>query len=75
MNKILKIIEMANNVKEYVVEAQDIAKHCLPGQFIILRVSEDGERVPFTICDYDREQGTLTLLIQEVVIQHTRCLN
>ena len=66
MNKIIKIIDMANNVKEYVVEAQDIAKHCLPGQFIILRVNAEGERVPFTICDYDREAGTITLLIQEV---------
>ncbi len=66
MNKILKIIEMANNVKEYVVEAQDIAKHCLPGQFIILRVSEDGERVPFTICDYNRDEGTICILVQTV---------
>ena len=66
MNKIIKILDMANNVKEYVVEAEDIARHCLPGQFIILRVNEEGERVPFTICDYDREAGTITLLIQEV---------
>lgn len=66
MNKILEITQMAPKVRQYVVEAPDVAKHCLPGQFIILRVDEDGERLPFTICDYDREQGTITLLIQEV---------
>lgn len=66
MNKILAIKEMAPNVKEYLIESKEVSKHCLPGQFIILRVDEDGERVPFTICDYDREAGTITLLVQEV---------
>lgn len=66
MNKIIKIIDMADNVKEYIIEAKDITRHCLPGQFIILRVNEEGERVPFTICDYDRDNGTITLLVQQV---------
>ncbi|MEG1535736.1 MAG: sulfide/dihydroorotate dehydrogenase-like FAD/NAD-binding protein [Clostridia bacterium] len=66
MNKILKIKDIAPRVKEYVLDAKDIARHCLPGQFVILRVDENGERVPFTICDYDRQAGTVTLLIQEV---------
>ncbi|MDY4593270.1 MAG: sulfide/dihydroorotate dehydrogenase-like FAD/NAD-binding protein [Eubacteriales bacterium] len=66
MNKILNIKDIAPRVKEYVIENPDIARHCLPGQFIILRVDENGERVPFTICDFDREKGTITLLVQEV---------
>lgn len=66
MNKILEILDVAPLVKQYLIEAPAIAKHCLPGQFVILRVDENGERLPFTICDYDRENGTITLLIQAV---------
>lgn len=57
---------LAPNVNEYVVYAPFVAKHCLAGQFIILRTDEDGERVPFTICDYSREDGTVSILVQEV---------
>lgn len=57
---------LAPNVNEYVVYAPLVAKHCLAGQFIILRTDEDGERVPFTICDYSREDGTVSILVQEV---------
>jgi len=48
------------------VEAPFIAKKAQPGQFIILRVDEKGERVPFTIADYDREKGTVTVIVQIV---------
>ena len=51
-------------VTKMVVEAPLIAKKAEPGQFIILRVSEDGERVPLTIADYDREKGTVTIIFQ-----------
>lgn len=57
---------LASNVNEYVIYAPLVAKHCLAGQFIILRVDERGERVPFTICDYSREDGTVSILVQEV---------
>lgn len=57
---------LAERVNEYVIYAPDVARHCLAGQFVILRVDEDGERVPFTICDYSREKGTVSLLVQEV---------
>ncbi len=57
---------LAPLVNEYVVYAPAVAKHCDAGQFIILRVDKDGERVPFTICDYDREAGTISILVQEV---------
>ncbi len=48
------------------VEAPYIAKKAEPGQFIILRVDEKGERIPFTIADYDREKGTITIIYQKV---------
>ena len=45
------------------VEAPFIAKKVLPGQFIIFRIDEQGERVPLTVADYDREKGTITLIV------------
>ncbi len=66
MNKILAKRRLAPNVTEYIVDAPRVAKHANAGQFIILRVDKDGERVPFTICDFDREKGTVTILVQEV---------
>ncbi|HKL93871.1 MAG TPA: sulfide/dihydroorotate dehydrogenase-like FAD/NAD-binding protein [Clostridia bacterium] len=66
MYKILKKKVLADNINEYVVYAPAIAKHCLAGQFIILRVDDEGERVPFTICDYSREEGTVSILVQTV---------
>ncbi len=48
------------------IEAPYIAKKAEPGQFIILRVDENGERIPFTIADYDREKGTVTIIYQKV---------
>ena len=66
MNQLLKIRQLAPNVKEYVIDAPEIARHAKPGQFVILRVDAEGERVPFTICDSDKEKGTITLLIQTI---------
>jgi ferredoxin--NADP+ reductase len=66
MNKILSIRKLAENVNEYVIEAPEVAKNARAGQFIILRVDEEGERVPFTICDMDKQKGTITLLVQNV---------
>ena len=50
----------------YEIEAPMVAKKAQPGQFIILRVDENGERVPITIHDYDREKGTVTIIVQTV---------
>lgn len=66
MNKIAKKRRLAPNVVEYVIESPLVAKKAKPGMFIILRVDEEGERVPFTICDYDANAGTVTILVQEV---------
>lgn len=48
------------------IEAPEIAKKAQPGQFIILRVDEDGERIPLTVGGYDREKGTVTIIFQIV---------
>lgn len=53
-------------VKLLEVEAPYIARKAEPGQFIILRINEEGERIPLTIADYDREKGTVTIIFQEV---------
>ena len=66
MYKILEARELAANIYLMEVEAQRIAKRCQPGQFIIVRTDEEGERIPLTICDYDREKGTVTIVFQIV---------
>ena len=48
------------------VEAKRVAAACEPGQFVIVRIDERGERIPLTICDYDREKGTVTIVVQTV---------
>jgi ferredoxin--NADP+ reductase len=48
------------------IKAPDVAKVCLPGQFVIIRVNETGERIPLTVADFDREDGTVTIVFQEV---------
>jgi len=52
--------------KLYVIEAAQVARKAQAGQFIILRVSDKGERIPLTIADYDRSVGTITIVVQEI---------
>jgi ferredoxin--NADP+ reductase len=66
MSKILSKRKLAENIFEFVFEAPKVVKHAKAGQFVILRADEKGERVPFSICDFDKQKGTLTLLIQVV---------
>jgi ferredoxin--NADP+ reductase len=66
MYKILSADKLAANIYRMVVEAPRIAKHCEPGQFLIVKMDEEGERIPLTICDYDREAGTITIVFQPV---------
>ena len=66
MYKIEKARELTTNIYEMVVDAPRVAKHCHPGQFVIVRMDEEGERIPLTICDYDREAGTVTIVFQTV---------
>ena len=64
MYKIVKKETLNDVVELMVIEAPYVARKCEPGQFIILRVDEDGERVPLTIADYDREAGTVEIIYQ-----------
>jgi ferredoxin--NADP+ reductase len=54
------------SVKLIEIEAPYVARKAEPGQFVILRVNEEGERIPLTIADYDRQKGTVTVIFQEV---------
>ena len=66
MYKIIKAEELASNIYLMDVEAPRVAKSCQPGQFVIVRMDEDGERIPLTICDYDKDKGTITIVFQVV---------
>lgn len=66
MFKILKAEELTDNIFLMDVEAPRVAKSCQPGQFVIVRTDEEAERIPLTICDYDREKGTITIVFQIV---------
>lgn len=66
MFKILHKKELNPTVTLMVIDAPKVAKKAEPGQFIILRVDEVGERIPLTIADYDREKGTVTIIFQVV---------
>ncbi|MBP3339586.1 MAG: sulfide/dihydroorotate dehydrogenase-like FAD/NAD-binding protein [Lachnospiraceae bacterium] len=74
MFKILKKRELNPTVTLMDIEAPLVAKKAEPGQFIILRVDENGERMPLTIADYDREAGTVTIIFQ-IVGATTKLLN
>ena len=66
MFRIVRKEELRPTVTLYEIEAPLVAKKAQPGQFIILRVDEMGERIPITINDYDPEKGTVTIIVQTV---------
>lgn len=66
MYKIIKKSVLAPNVNEFVFYAPAVVRHAQPGQFVIIRVHENGERIPFTIVKTDKLTGELTLLVQTV---------
>ncbi len=61
---IVKKESLANSIYLMDVKAPRVAKNCYPGQFVIVKMDEKGERVPLTICDYNREEGTVTIVFQ-----------
>ena len=73
MFKVVNKLYLANNIWLVDVEAPNVAKFCLPGQFVIVRFDDKAERVPLTICDYDREKETITLVYQSVGAS-TKCM-
>ncbi|MBQ6563377.1 MAG: sulfide/dihydroorotate dehydrogenase-like FAD/NAD-binding protein [Clostridia bacterium] len=66
MNEIIRKKQLNPSVTLMEVAAPLVAKKAEPGQFIILRVDEKGERIPLTVADYDREKGTITIIFQIV---------
>ena len=65
MYSILEAKELvADLIYEFVVKAPNVAANFEPGQFVIVRTDEDSERIPLTICDYDREKETITIVVQ-----------
>ncbi|MBQ7841744.1 MAG: sulfide/dihydroorotate dehydrogenase-like FAD/NAD-binding protein [Lachnospiraceae bacterium] len=66
MYQILQARELTTNIYLMEVKAPRVANSCLPGQFVIVRMDEEGERIPLTICDYNREAGTITIVFQTV---------
>ncbi len=66
MYPILEARILADKIYLMVVKAPRIAKNCQPGEFVIVKLDEKGERIPLTICDYDREQGNITIVFQTV---------
>lgn len=73
MYRILQKETLTPVTKLYVIEAPEVARKARAGQFIILRVRDEGERIPLTIADFDREAGTITIVVQEVGVS-TRLL-
>ena len=66
MNKIVEKEMLSENVAKLVIEAPQIAQKQCPGQFVIVRIDDKGERIPLTIADTDIEKKTITLIIQKV---------
>ncbi|MCI8380315.1 MAG: sulfide/dihydroorotate dehydrogenase-like FAD/NAD-binding protein [Lachnospiraceae bacterium] len=66
MFEILEKAQLNDTIYQMVVSAKRVAKNCLPGQFVIVRMDDDGERIPLTICDYDKNAGTVTIVFQVV---------
>lgn len=66
MYRILAKTTLTPVTTEYLIEAPEVARQAKAGQFVVLRVHEQGERIPLTIADYDREAGTITVVAQEI---------
>jgi 2-polyprenylphenol hydroxylase and related flavodoxin oxidoreductases len=63
---ITKKESLANSIYLMDVKAPRVSKNCYPGQFVIVKMDEKGERIPLTICDYDREDETVTIVFQAI---------
>ena len=66
MYRIVKAEKLAEKIFLMDVEAPRVAKACQPGEFVIVKIDEKGERIPLTICDFDRKNGTVTIVFQIV---------
>lgn len=66
MYQIVRRRQLQNNIVLMDIKAPRVARECLPGQFIIAKTDEYGERIPLTICDYDRKEETVTIVVQTI---------
>ena len=66
MYPIIKKEKLADKIYLMDVKAERVAKSAKPGQFVIVKIDEEGERIPLTICDYDEKAGTVTVVFQTV---------
>lgn len=66
MYKIIKVKKLAEKIYLMDIKAERVAKSCKPGQFVIVKMDEKGERIPLTICDYDVDAGTVTIVFQVI---------
>ena len=74
MNKIIEKEFFSENVCKFVIDAPEIAKSRKPGNFVIIRLDEKGERIPLTIASSDEEKGTITLVVQRVGVTTAKLL-
>ena len=72
MYPILEAKKLADKIYLMVVKAPRISANCKPGEFVIVKMAEKGERIPLTICDYDREKETITIVFQPVGASTTK---
>lgn len=75
MFKILKAEQLADKIFLMDVEAPRVAKSCEPGEFVIVKMDEIGERIPLTICDYNREAEWLPLYSRSLALLPRECQN
>lgn len=75
MSKIVEKVFFSENVAKFVLEAPDIARSRKAGHFVIIRLDENGERIPLTIADGDLKKGTITLVVQKVGVTSARLLD
>lgn len=75
MYPIVRRETLADNIILMDIKAPRVAKECLPGQFIIAKTDEVGERIPLTICDYDRVKETVTIVVQTIGAGTERMMN
>lgn len=66
MYPIVRREKLADKIYLMDVKAPRVTQYCEPGQFVIVKMDEVGERIPLTICDYNREEGTITIVFQTV---------
>ncbi|HHJ09618.1 MAG TPA: sulfide/dihydroorotate dehydrogenase-like FAD/NAD-binding protein [Bacteroidetes bacterium] len=74
MNKIIAKEFFSENICKFVIEAPEIAKNRKPGNFVIIRLDEKGERIPLTIASSDKDRGTITLVVQRVGVTTAKLL-